>query len=52
MKSKVATAKLMMSSALRELKMAIPDYRTLKEEVGEESERDAIVVVIQIIGQY
>ena len=47
MKSKVATAKLKMNIFLRKLRMGLLDYRDLKDEVGEESERDAIIVVIQ-----
>ena len=47
-KSKLSSsAKLKISLALRKLKMALPDYMALKEEVGEESERDAMAVVIQ-----
>ena len=45
--NKVVTTKLKMSSALMKLKMALPDYMALKDEVGEELERDAMAVVIQ-----
>ena len=46
MKSKVTKARLKMSIFLRKLWMGLSDYRDLKDEVGEESERDAMVVVI------
>jgi len=35
-KSKVATAKVKMNTSLRNLKMAVPDYLVLKEEIGSE----------------
>ena len=46
-KSKVPIANSKMSSALRKLKKAVPDYLALIWEVGEETERDEMVVVIQ-----
>ena len=47
MENKVATSKLKMSIFLRKLRMGLSEYRYLKDEGGEESERDAMVVVIQ-----
>ena len=36
-----------MNTSLRKLKMAVPDYLALKEEVGAEKERDAMAIIIQ-----
>ena len=36
-----------MSIFLRKMKMGLVDYRDLKDEVGEESEKNATVIVIQ-----
>ena len=47
MKSRVTNVKLKMSIFLRKMKMGLVNYRDLKDEVGEESERDATVIVIQ-----
>ena len=47
MKSKGINAKLKISIFLRKLKMGLTDYRHLKDKVGEELERDAMVIVIQ-----
>ena len=46
MKSKVSNAKLKISLLLIKVKMGLSDYIDLKDEVGEETERDATVVLI------
>ena len=47
MRSKVSNAKLKISLLLIKVKMGLSDYIGLKDEVGEETERDATVVLIK-----
>ena len=46
MKSKVSNAKLMFSFLVNKLRVNLTDYRDTKDEVGEETERDATVLLI------